>query len=193
MLSVSACWFNFRTRKRRCKSCRVINVQIEVYTLRVLEKVGYVVCQKSLGRPSLSRRDVDLPRRDVKITLQCHVATWIYTSRRQNHTSLSCRDVGFHVATSMLKPSVTSRRGMSRRDVIFQCLCHVATWDSNVATWEKSTLCHVATLHLTSRRRLVNLSVTSRRDPAHRDVALFLAQEWFILALHLTHPHSSEP
>ena len=114
-------------------------------------------------------------RRDVKITLLCHVATWIYTSRRQNHTSLSRCDVGFHVATSMLKPSVTSRRGMSRRDIIFQCLCHVATWDA------------------TSRRRLVKLSVTSRRGPARRDVTMFLAQEWFILALHLTHPHSSEP
>ena len=113
----------------------------------------------------------------------CHVATWTshvatsflhvsVTSRRQNYTSLSRRDVGFHVATSNLKPSVTWRRGISRRDVIFTCLSHVATWDSDVATWIKSILCHVATLPPTSRRRLVKLSVTSRRGPARRDVAL---------------------
>ena len=40
MISVSACWFNFRTRKRRCKSCRMLNVQSEVYKWRVLEKLG---------------------------------------------------------------------------------------------------------------------------------------------------------
>ena len=153
MINVSACWFNFRTRKCRCQSCRVFNVQNEVYTWRVLEKVGCVVCQQFLGRPSLSHRDVDLQRRDVKITLLFHVATWIYTSRRQNHNSLSHRDVGIHVATSVLKPSVTSRRGMSHRDVIFQCLCHVATWD------------------VSSRREINPLSVTSRRCLQRRDFA----------------------
>ena len=112
------------------------------------------------------------------------------TSRRQINTPLSRRDVYFHVATSIytslchvamciftsrrefVQASITSRRRPARHDVLFTCLCHVATWDSNVATWIKSTLCHVATLPPTSRRRLVKLSVTSRRDPARRDVAL---------------------
>ena len=61
------------------------------------------------------------------------------------------RDVTPHVATSF-----------------GHVLCHVATWDFNVATW--------ACL----------LSVTSRREPARRDVALFLAQKWFIFHLHRT-------
>ena len=132
------------------------------------------------------------------------------TSRLQNYTSLLRRDVDLHVATSKSHLSVTSRRGISRRDVNVETLCHIATSFFNasvtsrrgmsrrdvgchVVTWDKSTLCHVATLPPTSRRRLVKLYVTSRRGPARLDVTLFLAQEWFILALHLTHPHSSEP
>ena len=135
MLIISACWFNFKTRKRRCKSCRVFNVQNEVYTCRVLGKVGCVVCQKFLGRFSLSRRDVDLPRRDVKITLLCHVATWIYTSRRQ-----------------LVHGSVTSRRVFSCRDVkLYQPLSRRDV-DSNVATSPNEALCHVATWPRTSRR-----------------------------------------
>ena len=120
----------------------------------------------------LPRRDVDLHVATSKLHASVTSPRGLPTSRRHFHTSQSRRDVGFHVATSILKPSVTSRRGMSRRDVIFTCLYHVVTWDSNVATWIKSTLCHVATLPPTSRRRLVKLSITSRRDPARRDVAL---------------------
>ena len=93
--------------------------------------------------------------RDVKLTPLCHVATCIFTSRRE-----------------FAQASVTSRRHPARRDVIFYPLCHVATWDSNVATWIEPTLCHVVTLPPTSRRCLVKLSVTSRRDPARRDVTL---------------------
>ena len=95
---------------------------------------------------------MDLPRRDVKISCLCHVATCIFTSRRQNHRPLSCRDVYFHVATSISKSlchvamsSCTSRRqiyrSLSRRDV-----------DSNVVTSPSSALCHVATCPCTSRR-----------------------------------------
>ena len=112
---------------------------------------------------------MDLPRRDVKISFLCHVAT--LTS---------------HVATSKSHASVTSRRVFSRRDVKIPCLCHVATCiftsrrqlakasvtsrrvfsrrdlklyqplsrrnvDSNVATLPSAALCHVATLPRTSR------------------------------------------
>ena len=144
------------------------------------------MCQNFLGRPSL-------PRRDVKITSLCHVVTWNYTSRRQIYISLSRRDVDLHVATSFLTPlchvamwmytsrcqlvqvSVTLRRGPARRDVVWSCVLSRRNVTPNVATW--SCL----------------LSMTSRRHPARRDVTLFLAQEWFILALHLTHPHSSKP
>ena len=94
-------------------------------------------------------------RRDVKITCLCHVATW---------TS--------HVATSFLHFSVTSRCGFTRRDMISYMSLSRRDVASNVATWIKSTLCHVATWPPTSRCRLVKLSVTSRRDPARRDVAL---------------------
>ena len=103
------------------------------------------MCQKFLGRPSLSRLDVELPRRDVKITSLCHFAMWIYTSRRQIYISLSHRDVDLHVATSigtglyhvatwpctsrrqLVMCSVTSRRDPKRRDVVLFTLCDVAT------------------------------------------------------------------
>ena len=114
---------------------------------------GFMFMKSSIcSNFSLSRHDVDFSRRDVKLTPLCHVATCIFTSRRQFvhlsvtsqrvfsrcdvdlHKPLSRRDVILHVATS----SSTSRRHfnmtLSRRNVA-----------SNVATWIKSTLCHVAT------------------------------------------------
>ena len=115
------------------------NYALQAHRVTSTRGEGFLFMKFSMcSNLSLSRRDVDLPRRDGNFEALCHVATWI------------C-----HVATSF-----------------FTCLCHVATWDSNVATWIKSTLCHVATLPSTSRRRLVKLSVTSRRDPSRRDVAL---------------------
>ena len=131
------------------------------------------MCQKFLGRPSLPRRDVELPRRDVKITSLSKVATWIYTSRRQNYISLPRRDVDLHIATSKLHLSVTSRRGFTRRDVIFDPSLPHRDVDVHVATSIGTGLCHVATWPRTSRRRLVMCSVTSRRDPERRDVVLF--------------------
>ena len=76
---------------------------------------------------SRSRRDVDphvatsiftlsvtsrrgSTRRDVNFYPLCHVATWIYTSRRE-----------------FLQASATSRRGFTRRDVGCHPLCDVAT------------------------------------------------------------------
>ena len=135
--------------------------------------MGCVVCQKFLGRPSLSRREVELPRRDVKITSLCHVTTWIYTSRRQIYISLPRRDVDLHVATSNLHLSATSRRGFTRRDVIFDPSLPRRDVDVHVATSIGTGPCHVATWIYTTRRRLVMCSVTSRRDPERRDVVLF--------------------
>ena len=106
----------------------------------------------------LPRRDMDLHVATSFLTRLCHVATWMYTSRRQ-----------------LVQVSVTSRRGPARRDVVWSCALSRRDVTPNVATW------------------YCLLSVTSRRHPARRDVTLFLAQKWFILALHLTHPHSSKP
>ena len=50
MISVSIFWFNFRTRKCRCKSYRMLNVQWEVYKWRGLENWGVNV-EKILGGP----------------------------------------------------------------------------------------------------------------------------------------------
>ena len=106
--------------------------------------------QKVLGRPSLSRRDVELTtsrrqivnplprrdvdfsRRDVILTLLCHVATCTVTSRRQ-----------------IVRLSVTSRRGIltSRRGLL---------------TLRRH--------FYTSRRHLVTYSTTSRRCSSRRDV-----------------------
>ena len=88
----------------------------------------------SKSHASVTSRRVFL-RRDVKISCFCHVATCIFTSRRQIYMSLSCRDVDSNVATSIsqtlchvatciftsrreiVPASVTSRRGLQRRDV----------------------------------------------------------------------------
>ena len=128
------------------------------------KKMGCIMYRKFLGRPSLSRRDVELPRRDIILTLLCHVATWDF------HVATWT----FHVATSLLHVATSNCKA----------LCHVATWDSHVATWTSHVatsllhiatslghlLCHVATLPFTSRRHLDMLSATSRHCPARRDV-----------------------
>ena len=95
------------------------------------------------------------------------------TLRRQNYISLPRRDVDLHVATSNFHLSVTSRRGFTRRDVIFDPFLPRRDVDVHVATSIGTGLCHVATWPRTSRRRLVICSVTSRRDPERRDVVLF--------------------
>ena len=125
---------------------------------------------------SLSRRDVDLPRRDVNFTPLCYVVTW-----------------NSHVATSNYPLSITSRSGSStsRRQIV--PLCHVATWISNVATWLIITLCNVATLPRTSRRWL-HYSL-SRRDvgPHVATWPCFKPKISSFLALHLTQPTNQNP
>ena len=155
--------------------------------LRSVSKISWETLSVTSRRGAPTSRHqnyISLPRRDVDL----HVATWIYTSRHQIYISLSRRDVDLHVATSFLTPlchvatwMYTSQRQLvqvsvtARRDVVWSCALSRRDVTPNVATW--SCL----------------LSVTSRSHPARRDVTLFLAQEWFILALHLTHPHSSKP
>ena len=154
MINVSLCWFNFRTRKRGCRSYSVFNSRNEATrgesrqselhnasksswkTFSATSRRGALTSRRQIVIP-LPRRDVDFPRRDVILTLLCHVATCTVTSRRQT-----------------VKLSVTSRRGIltSRRGIL------------------------TLRRHFpTSRRHLVRLSATSRRCPARRDVALFLA------------------
>ena len=108
--------------------------------------MGCVVCQKFLGRPSLSRRD-------VKITSLCHVTTW------SSHVSTSFLTPLCHVATWMytsrrqlVQAPVTSRRGFTRRDVVWLCALSHRDVTPNVATWSSEALCHVATSPRTSRR-----------------------------------------
>ena len=81
-----------------------------------------------------------------------------------------------------------SRRDVTftRRDVIWSPTLPRRDVAPHVATSIGHALCHIATLPRTSRRRQVKPFVTSRRDPARRDVALFLTQECFIFHLHRT-------
>ena len=90
----------------------------------------------------------------------CNIATWIS-----------------NVATSILSVSVTSRRRFlyslerrdvsnQRHDVNFYESLGCRDVDTQVATLFNPTLCNVATLASA-------LSVTSRRCPERRDVALF--------------------
>ena len=141
---------------------------------------------------------MDLPRRDVKFICLCHVATWnshvatslvdplchVATLTNTSRRGLTRRDVkstclchvatwNSHVVTSLLHFSVTSRRRFTHRDVDWYKSLSRRDVAPNVATSFGHVLCHVAMLTRTSRRRLVKLSVTSRRDPARPDVTLF--------------------
>ena len=173
VIGISVCLFTFRMHGCKSGGGFVPTTHYKLIDSQVRER-GFMFMKSSIcSNFSLSRRDVDFPRRDVNLTPLYHVATCIFTSRRQ-----------------FVHPSVTSRRVFSRRTWICTSLCHVATSfstsrrhfnmtlsrrdvASNVATWIKSTLYYVATLPPTSRCCLVKLSVTSRRDPARRDVTLF--------------------
>ena len=74
-------------------------------------------------------------RRDVKFTSLCHVATWMYMSRRQ-----------------LVQVPVMSRHGFTRRDVVWSCALSRRYVTPNVATWSSEALCHVVTSPRTSRR-----------------------------------------
>ena len=69
-----------------------------IHSFSVTSRRGRPTSRRQIYMP-LSRRDVDLPRRDINFTCLCHVATWIHTSRRQFLPSLPRRDVDLHVAT----------------------------------------------------------------------------------------------
>ena len=83
--------------------CHVATWSFYVATLilhaSVTSRRGPSTSQRQFYMP-LSRRDVDLPRRDVNFHLLCHVATCIFTSRRE-----------------FVQASVTSQRCPERRDV----------------------------------------------------------------------------
>ena len=56
-------------------ACSMPGMKLHVKSSR---KSGVHNVRKVLGRPPLSRRDVEFPRRDVKLPSLCHVATWIF-------------------------------------------------------------------------------------------------------------------
>ena len=113
---------------------------------RILPAMYYKSIKSQVGRMgttlllilvSLSRRDVEFPRRDVNFTCFCHVTTW---------TS--------HVATSIFTFSVTSRLGLSHHDVNLYKPLSRRDVVPHVATSFNYMLFHVATLNRTSRRWL---------------------------------------
>ena len=94
--------------------------------------IGAILTECSTSRGSLQaesyRKTGVLVYKSSWLTLSVTSRREILTSRRHFKKPLSRRDVGF-----------------SRRDVKIETLCHVATWDFNVATSFFITLCHVAT------------------------------------------------
>ena len=98
----------------------------------------------------------------------------VLTSRRQFSIPLPRRDVNHHVATSrrgisrrdviLVTLSVTSRRGISRRDVIWSPSLSRRDVVPHVTTSIGHALCHVATWDFTSRRG--QFCSLSRRDVA---------------------------
>ena len=122
---------------------------------------------------SVTSRREDPTSRCQKLHLSVTLRREFPMPRRHFSTTLSRRDVRFHVVTSFAHLSVTSRRGFTRRDVIFDPSLPRRDVDLHVATSIGTALCHVATRPRTSRRQLVICSVTSRREPECRDVGLF--------------------
>ena len=152
MIGVSACLFEFQDPQMqvvgRIRSSYALQVHkvtstrgegflfkkssmctnlVLIHRFSVTSRRGLPTSRRQLYMP-LSRRDVDLTRRNVNF-----------------YISLPRRDVDPHVATSIFTFSATSRRGFTRRNVNFYkplSRCDVA---HHVATL-------VATLSVTSRR-----------------------------------------
>ena len=131
------------------------NYALQAHRVTSTREEGFLFMKSSIcSNFSLSRHDVDLPHRDVKLTPLCHVATCIFTSRRQ-----------------FVQASVTSRRVFSRRDVNLhkplsrsEVIPHVATSFLHVSVTSRRGI-------PTSRRELNPLSIMSRRCLQRRDVA----------------------
>ena len=124
----------------------------------------------------------------------CHVATWSFhvvtsilhasvTSRRGHVATWTS-----HVATSIFTFSATSRRAFSRRDVNLYKPLSRRDIAPNVATSLSYMLSHVATLTRTSRRWL-HYSLSRRDvDPHVATWPCFKPKTSSFLALHLTQP-----
>ena len=136
MIGISACLFTFRMRECKSGGGFVPTTHYKLIESQVRERRVSCSCNLSCAQIfSLSRRDVDLPRRDVKLTPLCHVATCIFTSRRQfvqvfvtSRHVLSRRDVNLH------KPLSRRDVDFSRRDVIFYTSLLRRDVDLHVAT-----------------------------------------------------------
>ena len=60
------------------------NYALQAHRVTSTRGEGFLFMKSSMcSNFSLARRDVDLPRRDIKLTPLCHVATCIFMSRRQ--------------------------------------------------------------------------------------------------------------
>ena len=95
----------------------------------------------------------------------CHVAMWTsHVATSKLHAPVTSRRGPPTSRRLFLHLSATSRRGLTRRDVKSTCLCHVATWNSHVAT----SLLH---LSVTSRRGFTRRDVNWYKSLSRRDVA----------------------
>ena len=177
IIDVSFWLFSIRTRERRYweGSVHAVHYKSKKSHLQVGRVSWLRDHQYAQIFGSLFYNIATLKRRDIHFTPLCHVATWIsnvatsisilsVTSRRQFSYSLERHDVDLqHRDVNFNDPLERHDVSNQRRDVF------------------NPTLCNVATLPRTSQRRLVPRSVTSRRCPERRDVALFLGQELSIL------------
>ena len=186
IIDVSFWLFSIRTRERRYWEGSVHAVHyksrkshLQVGRVSWLRDHQYAQIFGSLfcNVPTLSR-NVATPILPLSVTSR----RGFPTSRRQFSYSLSRRDVNFNDPLERRDVS-NQRRDVSnqRRVVDFnEPLEHRDVCNQRRDVFNP-TLCNVATLPQTSRRRLVPRSVASRRCPERRDVALFLGQELFIL------------
>ena len=98
----------------------ISNVATSILSVSVTSGCGFPTSRREIVS-SLSRRDVDFQRRDVKLYLLCHVATWISNVATWILMSL------WNVVTLLIPLSVTSRRWPERRDAGCSTLYNVAT------------------------------------------------------------------
>ena len=106
-------WVNLSVTSRREISRR----DVKKITCLPRRDVNHHVATSVFEASVTSRREIS--RRDVILMLLCHVATWIFMSRRQIvRLSVTSRRGILTSRRHLVTHSVTSRREPSRRDVI---------------------------------------------------------------------------
>ena len=161
----------------RIRSCCTLQVQkVTFISGEGFLAKGSSICTNFLEASSVTSRRFNVATSILPLSVTSRRG--FQTSRRQFSYSLSRRDVDLQRRDVNFNDPL-ERRDVSNqhRDVDFNEPLERRDVGNQRRDVFNPTLSNVATLPRTSRRRLVPRSVTSRRCPERRDVALFLGQE----------------